>query len=96
MLQRYVQQWAEGAGNTEAGMGNDGAEGQTLWEKPLNVLNIMTEEEAQSISSVDAGPKRGRAIKAVCRKYEADIKAILAERQVTESLRFDPKMKEKG
>ena len=56
----------------------------------------MTEEEAQSISSVDAGPKRGRAIKAVCRKYEADIKAILAERRVTESLRFDPKMKEKG
>ena len=66
------------------------------WENPLDVRPLMTDDEKASVEEAAPGPPTAKALKQVARRVEAELKASYAARKSTESLRFDPKLKEKG
>ena len=70
-----------------------------VWEKPLNVVPMMREEELREIHEAkEEGNelKRARLSKAACRRVEAILSAQLERIGVQESFRYDPKLKAKG
>ncbi|GAQ89125.1 hypothetical protein KFL_004890080 [Klebsormidium nitens] len=76
--------------------GNDNGPEQNRWENPLDVRPLMTDDEKAAVEEAAPGPPTAKALKQVARRVEAELKASYAARQSTESLRFDPKLKEKG
>ena len=70
-----------------------------VWEKPLDVVPMMREEELREIHEAkEEGNelKRARLSKAACRRVEAILSAQLERIGVQESFRYDPKLKAKG
>ncbi|GBG74290.1 hypothetical protein CBR_g18701 [Chara braunii] len=76
--------------------GNDGGEIQHLWENALDCKPLMTDEEKELIEKTEEGPKRARTLKNVARRIESQLVEQFKLRNVSETLRFDPKLKEKG
>ncbi|NCJ08521.1 GIY-YIG nuclease family protein [Synechococcales cyanobacterium C] len=93
LLETICQDWLKEPdvpppGNTSA---------QTLWEEPLSIQAAMTDAEQASFDNPhldDLG--RIKVLKQVGRRLEAEILAVLAARGVQETIRFNPKLKEKG
>ncbi|MGK7906603.1 MAG: GIY-YIG nuclease family protein [Synechococcus sp.] len=72
-------------------------ESSSVWDSPIDVKLQMTEAERTEVESPELDERsRIKALKQVARRVEAEILAVLAERQVKESLRFHPKLKERG
>ncbi|CAM9635415.1 unnamed protein product [Phaeothamnion confervicola] len=69
---------------------------QNMWENPLDVKPLMTEQDKADLADAKARGKEMDAIKVVARRFEADKVAVLEARGVTENLRFDPKLKGTG
>ena len=70
---------------------------QERWEKPLDVMPTLTEEDKELIATTrDRGRPEESAIKKIARRHEAKKVEILEGRGCTENLRFDPKLKGKG
>eukprot|EP00271_Cylindrocystis_brebissonii_P004960 TRINITY_DN16924_c0_g1_i1.p1 TRINITY_DN16924_c0_g1~~TRINITY_DN16924_c0_g1_i1.p1 ORF type:complete len:303 (-),score=67.36 TRINITY_DN16924_c0_g1_i1:562-1470(-) len=75
--------------------GNDGAEEQNRWENPLDCKPLMTADEQAALAA--ASPAEiPKILKNAARRIEKDIEAGFRERKCTETMRFDPKLKEQG
>lgn len=92
VLEQIRQAWIAEYGSTPPGNG----EAEAVWTQPIDVKPLMTDAERQAIAdAADEGAKT-KQIKQVARRIQADVEAQLAARGVTESLRFNPKLKENG
>lgn len=59
------------AENGSVPKGNDGGEMQAVWENPLNVIPLFTEEDKANVAEMKEKGKEDRGIKAVARRFEA-------------------------
>jgi hypothetical protein len=68
------------------------------WEGAIDIVALgLEEKDAEAVAATSEGSReRGKALKAAARKVEAMLKDVLKQRGVTESIRYDPKLKEKG
>lgn len=78
-------------------IGNSDATLQERWEGPIDIRRHgwLTTEEQQSIQETDEN-NLPKILKQICRRVQKEIEKQLAERNVQEVIRFDPKLKEKG
>lgn len=90
-LEAIRQQWL--AELSELPPGNGPA--QTAWEKPIDLKQTMTPDMQQEWQGLDVTAQI-KYLKNLARQKEAEILQALAERNVTEPLRFNPKLKENG
>lgn len=67
-----------------------------LWEKPINCVPRMTNDEREAIESATTVLAKDRLTKEACRRIERDLKSDLEAMGVTEKLRYDPKLKARG
>ncbi|MFN9176417.1 MAG: GIY-YIG nuclease family protein [Synechocystis sp.] len=81
------------AAQAELPPGNDRQ--QSAWEESLNVMDHLTPEEATAIAHCD-GSEKPKLLKTIARRLEAEQLAKLKDRDVTQTIRFDPKLKEQG
>eukprot|EP00897_Mesotaenium_endlicherianum_P010754 jgi/Mesen1/9707/ME000069S09118 len=93
-LEAIKDRWIAENGTLPAG--NDGGEVQNLWENPLDCKPLMTEEERQRVEEAAPGPPTAKAYKMVARRVEAELEEGFKARRCTETLRFDPKLKEQA
>eukprot|EP00904_Undaria_pinnatifida_P007530 jgi/Undpi1/3907/HiC_scaffold_16.g07275.m1 len=94
LLEIVKDSWIEENGSTPPG--NDQGEQQAIWEASFNVMPLFTEEDKIFVEEKKQKGREESGIKAVARRFEAEIVEILTERGVKESMRFDPKLKGKG
>lgn len=95
LLEATRQAWIKELG--AAPPGNDGDSLQALWEGPLDVKPLMTEADHQLIEAArEKNRPEENAMKKVAKRFENAKIEMLTSRGVTESLRFDPKLKGKG
>ncbi|NEQ99613.1 MAG: GIY-YIG nuclease family protein [Cyanothece sp. SIO2G6] len=66
------------------------------WIDTIDVTTQMTPEEQTHYTSATGDVEQANALKQVARRVEAEIMAALNLRGVKDSIRFDPKLKEKG
>ena len=92
----FLEQVAEKWILAGAPKGNDGGDIQKTWEAPFDVKPLMTSEDIKDYEVKKLRGKEGLALKAVCRRFEADKKSILLDRGLTESIKFDAKLKGQG
>lgn len=90
-LDRIRQQWL---GELDYRPVGNGA-AQPAWEHPIDVKATMTAEMLATWSGLDELAQI-KYLKDLARQKEAEILQALAERQITEPLRFNPKLKENG
>ena len=92
VLDSICQAWMDGNGSLPPGN-----EVSSAWDAPVDATLQMTEAERTELASPELDERsRPKALKQVARRVEAEILAVLAERNVREPLRFHPKLKEKG
>jgi hypothetical protein len=75
--------------------GNDSTQSQ--WEQPIDVKAAMTAQERADYT--DPGIEeitQQKILKNAARRLESEIFAVLEARQIQESLRFNPKLKDNG
>ena len=91
-LQTLCKAWADEAGGA-AGM--DGAHAQRAWEGAIDIVALgLEEKDAEAVAATSEGSReRGKALKVAARKVEAMLKDVLKQRGVTESIRYDPKVR---
>ncbi|MGB3516296.1 MAG: GIY-YIG nuclease family protein [Elainellaceae cyanobacterium] len=89
ILEDIRQAWLAEVPNSPAHTASD------RWTQPIDAAAQMTPEEQQALAKGDGGD-RPRLLKQVARRVEQEVLAQLAERGVTASLRFNPKLKEEG
>lgn len=58
-------------------------------------MDHLTPEEATAIAHCD-GSEKPKLLKTIARRLEAEQLAKLKDRGVTQTIRFDPKLKEQG
>lgn len=93
---QWVAEWETTSGESVCGC--DGGPEQERWESAIDVRQpqvALTEEEQTALSSVEPSDMP-RLLKKICRRVQADIEGILRQRGLKESLKFAPKLKEKG
>ncbi|TFJ81424.1 hypothetical protein NSK_007385 [Nannochloropsis salina CCMP1776] len=77
--------------------GNDNGPNQQLWESALDVKPLMNEADHAALETARIKQRsEENAMKKVTRRFEEAKISVLNARGVTESLRFDPKLKGKG
>ena len=84
--------WIAENGETPPGNGPDAAK----WTQPIDVKTAMTEEEQAAYAAAIDDLAREKQLKNVARRIQAEILAELEARGLTESLRFNPKLKSEG
>lgn len=83
--------WVHEAGGA---VGMDGGAVQRAWEGAIDVGPLMDAEDRAAVAATAEGSKERRlALKVACRKVEAQLKAVLKARHVTEPIRYDPKVR---
>ena len=93
VLEDIRQAWVEENGAVPPG----NATSPSVWDSPIDATLQMSEAERAELESPDLDERsRVKALKQVARRVEGEILAVLAERNVQESLRFHPKLKERG
>ena len=93
VLEEIRQGWMEENGTIPPG----NATSPSAWDSPIDATLQMTEAERLELESPELDERsRLKALKQVARRVEAEILEVLAERNVQESLRFHPKLKERG
>jgi len=91
LLEEMRESWI--AENGTVPVGN--AAEEALWNQPIDAKLTMTaEEQAVYESSDDLG--RIKTLKKVARRVEEEVLSKLEARGIKMSIRFDPKLKEKG
>ena len=91
LLSQIQEHWLAAQGSLPPG--ND--QQQSDWCESLNVIDHLTPEEATAIAQCDASEKP-KLLKTIARRLEAEQVAKLQARGVTQTIRFDPKLKEQG
>ena len=93
VLEEIRQGWEEENGAIPPG----NATTPSAWDSPIDATLQMSDGERLELESPELDERsRIKALKQVARRVEAEILAALAERNVQESLRFHPKLKERG
>lgn len=93
VLESICQAWIDGNGSLPSGNESSSSD----WDEPVDATLQMTDAERTELASPELDERsRTKALKQVARRVEAEILAVLAERNVQEPLRFHPKLKEKG
>lgn len=93
LLESVKAAWIEQNGSVPPG--NDDL--KAVWEQPIDVkAQMLPEETTQYIDPQLDEPKHQSVLKNAARRIEAEVLKVLAERGVTEQLRFNPKLKENG
>mmetsp|Transcript_11180 Transcript_11180/g.34248 ORF Transcript_11180/g.34248 Transcript_11180/m.34248 type:complete len:134 (+) Transcript_11180:3-404(+) len=89
-----IDAWFRELGERPAG--NSSPDSQNRWENAIDVRHVEhTEEEKEALANMDVTTE-SKVLKKICRRVQANIEGRLKERNVKESLRFDPKLKDKG
>ena len=91
VLEEIRQAWLAGQATIPVG---NGAE-ESRWTQAIDAKPHMTAEEQAAYGAADDAAKP-KLLKQLSRRIEALIKTELEARGVTESFRFDPKLKEQG
>lgn len=91
LLEGMRERWIGENGAVPLG---NGAE-EALWSQAIDARAQITVEEQAAFDAEDEVGQI-RVLKNVARRVEAEVKAVLVERGVRMSLRFDPKLKEQG
>ncbi|EME32765.1 uncharacterized protein Gasu_01280 [Galdieria sulphuraria] len=83
--------------NHQTPVGNVDAFWQARWEGPIDVRNHgwLTTEEKQLLEETEEN-NMAKVLKQICRRVQKEVENQLAERNVQETIRFDPKLKERG
>lgn len=81
--------------NGSVPVGNDNGEIQNLWENALDCTPFMTDEEKLLHEEAAPGPPKAKVLKNVARRIEKDLEGIFKQRNCTDVLRFDPKLKDR-
>ena len=93
VLDSICETWIGNHGSVPPGNGTSPSD----WDSPVDARLQMTDAERAEVASSELDERsRTKALKQVARRVEAEILAVLAERNVHEPLRFHPKLKEKG
>lgn len=92
LLDGIRDRWIAEAGERPPGNAADA----DLWEKPIDATAHFTAEDQAAIAAATLDNDRVKAIKAATRRVEARVLAPLEGRTVGFSLRFNPKLKERG
>ncbi|MGK7889511.1 MAG: GIY-YIG nuclease family protein [Leptolyngbyaceae cyanobacterium] len=66
------------------------------WTDTIDATAQMTPDEQATYEAASGEIGQTKALKQVARRVEAEIMAVLESRGVKDSIRFDPKLKEKG
>ncbi len=91
VLEQLQADWLAESGGLPPGHGAQAA----AWRDPIDVKPAMTaEEQARYAASDDL--ERGKLLKVIARRVEAERVQALRSRGVTMELRFNPKLKEQG
>lgn len=92
-LENIEKAWIQENGAVPAGNG----ENKDVWTQPVNVKNLMTEEEKVNYNSPNNDEMAQiKIIKNVARRVEAEILKVLEARGLQAQIRFNPKLKEEG
>ncbi len=92
-LENIEKAWIEENGAVPVGNG----ENKDVWTQPVNVKNLMTEEEKVNYNSPNNDEMAQiKIIKNVARRVEAEILKVLEARGLQAQIRFNPKLKEEG
>ncbi|MEL6439278.1 MAG: GIY-YIG nuclease family protein [Cyanobacteria bacterium J06621_8] len=91
VLEEISSSWMQENGSTPPGNGAQ----KPLWTEPIDANLAMTEAEKAQYQQSDEGNQR-KMRKAVARRVQGEIKSQLSDRGIKMSLRFNPKLKEKG
>ncbi|MCC5897506.1 MAG: GIY-YIG nuclease family protein [Phormidium sp. BM_Day4_Bin.17] len=92
VLEDIRQHWLQENGMVPPGNGEAEAE----WTQPIDVKPLMTDEERNGLAEALDEGKKTKCIKQVARRIQGNLLERLAARGVTESFRFNPKLKEQG
>ena len=92
VLEAIQAAWIEEYGDRPSGNGEDAER----WTQPIDAMAQMTDEERASYAATTTEIEQAKARKQVARRVEAELQKILEDRGVNESIRFDPKLKERG
>lgn len=92
ILEEIQARWIEENGTVPEGNGDRHA----IWANPIDATAHATPDEQDRLANTPDGLERSKILKSIARRIEADIKAQLEQRGLTDSIRFDPKMKDKG
>lgn len=68
----------------------------SLWNEPIDVKFLMTENEKKEFALSWDEISREKLLKNVARRIESEIFATLKKREITEEIRFNPKLKSSG
>ncbi len=90
-LEAIRQQWLSELGTPPVGNASE----QMAWEQPIDVKTTMSPKMQQTFAGLD-DVAQAKYLKDLARQKETEIFQALAARQVTEPLRFNPKLKENG
>ncbi|MBW4600631.1 MAG: GIY-YIG nuclease family protein [Calothrix sp. FI2-JRJ7] len=92
-LENIEKAWIEENGAVPVGNG----ENKDVWTQPVNVKNLMAEEEKVNYNSPNNDEMAQiKIIKNVARRVEAEILKVLEARGLQAQIRFNPKLKEEG
>ncbi|OKH46032.1 Nuclease subunit of the excinuclease complex [Calothrix sp. HK-06] len=92
-LENIEKAWVEENGAVPVGNG----ENKDVWTQPVNVNNLMTEEEKVNYNSPNNDEMAQiKIIKNVARRVEGEILKVLEARGLQAQIRFNPKLKEEG
>jgi hypothetical protein len=69
---------------------------QSQWEQPIDVKAMTAQEKADYTDPALEEISQQKILKNAARRIEAEIFALLEARQIQESLRFNPKLKDNG
>ena len=92
VLETIQTTWIEENGDRPIGNGVNAEQ----WTQPIDAKAKMTDEEQALYAAATSEVEQAKTLKNIARRVESEIKAVLEQRGVKESLRFDPKLKEKG
>jgi hypothetical protein len=92
VLEEMRQAWLEAQDTIPPG----NQEETSIWTQPVDAKAQMTSDERAAYESAAGELERSKLLKRVARRVEAKILAVLNQRGLQTSIRFDPKLKEQG
>lgn len=69
---------------------------EARWTQPIQVKELMTDEERSTFENAIDEPGQIKALKNAARRVESEIMTQLKARNVQAEIRFNPKLKEEG
>eukprot|EP00245_Coleochaete_scutata_P002882 TRINITY_DN1408_c0_g1_i1.p1 TRINITY_DN1408_c0_g1~~TRINITY_DN1408_c0_g1_i1.p1 ORF type:complete len:294 (+),score=61.48 TRINITY_DN1408_c0_g1_i1:159-1040(+) len=76
--------------------GNDNGPVQERWENAIDCKPLMTDAEKLAFEEAAPGPPKAKVLKNVARRVEKELMSVYEARNITESFRFEPKLKDRG